>query len=74
MKIRDRILRPMRLLELCASGARDMTWHRGCQHRLNLRRLSGGVFEIKIDGQVAYSKKASGRFPSDEAIRNTVKS
>jgi len=32
------------------------------------------VFEIKVDGQVAYSKKASGRFPSDEEIRNTVKS
>ena len=29
--------------------------------------------EIKVDGRVAYSKKASGRFPSDEEIRNTIK-
>jgi len=42
--------------------------------QVNLRRSSGGVFEIKVDGRVAYSKKASGRFPSDEEIRNTVKS
>jgi len=41
--------------------------------QVNLRRSSGGVFEIKVDGRVAYSKKASGRFPSDEEIRNTVK-
>jgi len=41
--------------------------------QINLRRSSGGVFEIKIDGRVGYSKKATGRFPTDEEIRNTVK-
>jgi selT/selW/selH-like putative selenoprotein len=28
----------------------------------------GGVFEITVDGQPAFSKKETGRFPSDEEI------
>ena len=27
-----------------------------------------GVFEITVDGQLAFSKKATGRFPTDEEI------
>jgi len=27
-----------------------------------------GVFEITVDGQLAYSKKAMGRFPTDEEV------
>jgi len=35
-----------------------------------LRKSGGGVFEITVDGQLAYSKKASGRFPTeDEVVR-----
>ena len=35
-----------------------------------LRRSGGGVFEITVDGKLAYSKKASGRFPTeDEVVR-----
>jgi selT/selW/selH-like putative selenoprotein len=26
------------------------------------------VFEITVDGRLAYSKKATGRFPSDEEV------
>jgi selT/selW/selH-like putative selenoprotein len=37
-----------------------------------LRRSKGGVFEIRADGRLAYSKKASGRFPSDVEIVATV--
>jgi selT/selW/selH-like putative selenoprotein len=33
-----------------------------------LRRSSGGVFEIRIDGRLAFSKKATGRFPTSEQI------
>jgi selenoprotein W-related protein len=28
----------------------------------------GGVFEITVDGRLAYSKKATGRFPTDEEV------
>jgi selT/selW/selH-like putative selenoprotein len=35
---------------------------------VSLRRSSGGVFEIRVDGRLAYSKKATGRFPTREEI------
>jgi len=56
-----------------ARAARDIILGSQPSAQVNLRRSSGGVFEIKVDGRVAYSKKASGRFPSDEEIRNTIK-
>jgi selT/selW/selH-like putative selenoprotein len=34
----------------------------------SLRRSAGGVFEIRVDGRLAFSKKATGRFPTDEEI------
>ena len=37
-----------------------------------LRRSGGGVFEITVDGRLAYSKKATGDFPSDEQVRRTL--
>jgi len=33
---------------------------------VRLRKGSGGVFEITVDGTVRYSKKATGRFPTDD--------
>jgi selT/selW/selH-like putative selenoprotein len=33
-----------------------------------LRRSGGGVFEITVDGRLAYSKKATGTFPTDEEV------
>ena len=27
-----------------------------------------GVFDITVDGKLAYSKKATGRFPTDEEV------
>jgi predicted Rdx family selenoprotein len=30
------------------------------------------VFEIKVDGRLAYSKKATGEFPTDEQVRATL--
>jgi selT/selW/selH-like putative selenoprotein len=37
---------------------------------VDLRKSGGGVFEITVDGKLAYSKKASGRFPTeDEVVR-----
>jgi selT/selW/selH-like putative selenoprotein len=31
-------------------------------------RSRGGVFEIAVDGQVKFSKKKLGRFPTEEEI------
>jgi selenoprotein W-related protein len=29
---------------------------------------TGGVFEITVDGQLKFSKKQTGRFPTDEEV------
>ena len=34
----------------------------------------GGVFEITVDGQLTYSKKQTGRFPTDEEVLATGQS
>ena len=34
--------------------------------QVTLRKSGGGVFEITVDGRLGFSKKATGRFPSDE--------
>jgi selT/selW/selH-like putative selenoprotein len=39
---------------------------------VTLRRGSGGVFEIKADGRLAFSKKAAGRFPTDTEIAGSL--
>jgi selT/selW/selH-like putative selenoprotein len=33
-----------------------------------LRRSGGGVFEITVDGRLAFSKKALGRFPTEQEV------
>lgn len=38
----------------------------GVQPKLN--RSGGGVFEITVNGQLVYSKKATGRFPEEEEV------
>ena len=40
--------------------------------QVTLKRSGGGVFEITVDGLLAYSKKATGRFPSDEEVLRTL--
>ncbi len=40
--------------------------------QISLKRSGGGVFEITVDGRLAYSKKATGRFPSDEEVLRTL--
>ena len=34
---------------------------------------SGGVFEVTIDGDLIYSKKALGRFPEDGEVLDLLK-
>ena len=36
---------------------------------VTLLKGSGGVFEIERDGSLVYSKKASGRFPNENELR-----
>jgi selT/selW/selH-like putative selenoprotein len=36
--------------------------------QITLRRSGGGVFEIRVDGRLAFSKKATGRFPTEAEI------
>lgn len=33
-----------------------------------LIRGSGGVFEVKVDGKLIFSKKVAGRFPEEDEI------
>jgi selT/selW/selH-like putative selenoprotein len=33
-----------------------------------LRKSSGGVFEITVNGRLRYSKKATGRFPTGDEV------
>ena len=34
----------------------------------DLIQSSGGVFEVELDNQLIYSKKATGRFPADGEV------
>lgn len=36
--------------------------------QVELKKGSGGVFEIMVDGKLAFSKKALGRFPTDDEV------
>jgi selT/selW/selH-like putative selenoprotein len=40
--------------------------------QVSLKRSGGGVFEITVDGRLAYSKKATGQFPSSEEVLRTL--
>jgi selT/selW/selH-like putative selenoprotein len=40
--------------------------------QVTLLKSGGGVFEITVDGRLAYSKKATGQFPSDEEVLRTL--
>ncbi|RMF45963.1 MAG: SelT/SelW/SelH family protein [Deltaproteobacteria bacterium] len=33
---------------------------------------SGGVFEVIVDGRLVHSKKATDRFPDEEALLSTL--
>jgi selT/selW/selH-like putative selenoprotein len=48
--------------------ARDLILKAHPSANVNLRKSGGGVFEVVVDGRLAYSKKAAGRFPTDSEI------
>jgi selT/selW/selH-like putative selenoprotein len=39
---------------------------------VSLRKSRGGVFEITVDGQLRYSKREVGRFPSSDEVLAAV--
>ncbi|MBV8455988.1 MAG: Rdx family protein [Acetobacteraceae bacterium] len=39
---------------------------------INLRKSGGGVFEITVDGRLRFSKKATGRFPTEDEVAATL--
>jgi len=40
--------------------------------QVTLRKSGGGVFELTVDGKLAYSKKASGRFPTEDEVKRAL--
>jgi selT/selW/selH-like putative selenoprotein len=40
---------------------------------VSLKRSGGGVFEITVDGRLAYSKKATGDFPTDAQVLDILR-
>jgi selT/selW/selH-like putative selenoprotein len=39
---------------------------------VTLTRSGGGAFEVTVDGRLAYSKKATGRFPTNDEVIRTL--
>ncbi len=39
---------------------------------VTLQRSSGGVFEVMVDGRLRYSKKATGRFPTEAEVLSSL--
>jgi selT/selW/selH-like putative selenoprotein len=37
-----------------------------------VHKSGGGVFEIAVDGRLAFSKKATGRFPTDQEVISAI--
>jgi selT/selW/selH-like putative selenoprotein len=35
---------------------------------VTLRKSGGGVFEMTVDGRLTFSKKAVGRFPTEQEV------
>jgi selT/selW/selH-like putative selenoprotein len=35
---------------------------------VRLRKSGGGVFEVTVDGKLTFSKKATGRFPTEQEV------
>ena len=40
------------------------------QADIDLVAGGGGMFEITVDGQLVFSKKSEGRFPTDEDLQS----
>ena len=41
---------------------------------LEMEPAGGGCFEVSVDGEEIYSKLATGEFPAEESILNSLRS
>jgi selenoprotein W-related protein len=48
------------------------TFRQGIKN-LTLIPSGGGVFEVEVNGKLAFSKKAAGRFPDETALVKELK-
>jgi len=48
--------------------ARELILARQPAASVILTKSGGGVFEINVDGRLAYSKRETGRFPTDTEV------
>jgi len=55
-----------------AREARELIVRLRPSAQISLRRSAGGVFEIRVDDRLAFSKKATGRFPTSEEIADCL--
>ena len=44
----------------------------GGEHQVELVQGRGGVFDIRRDGALVYSKKVTGRYPGDDELQALV--
>jgi len=58
--------------EARARAARTLIASRQPQAQVTLRKSSGGVFEITVDGTLRYSKRKTGAFPSEAEVAQAV--
>ncbi len=49
-------------------AARDLIKKTHPAAQISLRRSGGGVFEITVGGRLVFSKKAVGRFPTEQEV------
>lgn len=52
--------------------ARDWILGRSPDAEVSLRKSSGGVFEVTVNGGLRYSKKATGRFPTEAEVLDAI--
>jgi selenoprotein W-related protein len=43
-----------------------------CNAEVELVKSSGGVFEVTVDGELVYSKKATGTFPEEKPLLKLI--
>lgn len=41
--------------------------------QVSLHKSSGGVFEITVDGNLAFSKRATGHFPTEQELSSILR-
>jgi selT/selW/selH-like putative selenoprotein len=51
-----------------ARAAANLIRERRPSAQVTLQRSGGGLFEIRVDDRLAYSKQTIGRFPTDAEI------